>query len=1222
MGEKAQGKAERLLKIEQLLLAHPEGLTRAEIARRLGVHRATIGRDIDQLSTSGGLPIYEDGGRLKLNRDAYLTKVRFTMHEALAIHLAARLMATRMDKWNPHAASALRKLGQSLEALAPPISRHVLAAADVMDESGTVRRDPLYLKVLEKLTRAWSEGRMVHLLHEMEDGRTFEYDFAPYFIEPYAIGRTTHVIGWRDPPKKVRTFKIERIRWVELLPNKRYTIPQSFDPRKLLRSAWGIWYTEGEPIRVRLRFSPRVARRVRETRWHASERVEEQEDGSLIWEAEIAEMQEMLPWIRGWGADVEVLEPPELRRTLEKEVRRMAEVYELAFAGKAPPWQRLWAKYDHKSGRSHPLVAHLIDVGMVAQAMWERSFTPALRARVAGWLGLEEAEAGRLLAFWIALHDLGKATPAFQAKVKPMMAQLRRYFPFDKAAVGKSPHFAHGSATYALLRGLLPAVHPDVSSAAIRNLARVLGGHHGSWPVSKAGTLASGANEPAWQEARRTIVVRLQQLFHPSRHFTLPEDVEARNAFWTFLSGYTSTADWLGSMETYFPFVDAPLDLMDYAQGASQKAIQVLEANDWTGWQPPEEAVPFTELFRVEAPRPMQEEVIRLSERLVESGRPALVILEAPTGSGKTEAALYLADRLIAERGMRGFYVAMPTMATSNQMYERVRTMLEDRYEGSQIQPLLLHSQARWTKEDRLPEVNVWGDHPAAMRWFLRRRRGLLAPFAVGTVDQALLTVLKTKHFFVRHFGLSGKVLIFDEVHAYDTYMSTLFERLLRWLRELGATVIILSATLPQATRRRLLATYAVDVDEGAAALPAPALSWVEAGHRPHTQPLPVAAEQQRDIALQIIERDELAERLEEALREGGCAAVLCNTVRQAQETYRRLHEAQIVPDEALFLFHARYPMWRRQEIEEEVLDRFGKRGERPQKAIVVATQVIEQSLDLDFDLTVSDVAPIDLLIQRVGRLHRHRRPRPAPLREPRLLLIRPREGEDGPDFGNAQYIYERDILWLSWNRLRQREHLRLPDEAAALIESVYGDEISLEDDARLLEARRQTKQKREEEMRNARQRLIPDVAKRSLLRMQNMELSDDDDPTVHQDLQAMTRLSPPSVRAVCLHRMADGSINTRADGSGSPVDLSKSPDQSGTASTYELVQTMITVPVWVVRHGMAEMEENKAPGWKRHPLLQYVYPLVFEGGRTTVGEFRLTLEDDFGLSWYKLSTT
>ncbi|RME54983.1 MAG: WYL domain-containing protein, partial [Caldilineae bacterium] len=240
-------KAQRLLQIEKLLWAHPEGLTRAEIARRLGVNRSTITKYLqkNQLPPS----IYEDefdGNKLKVDRRAYLTKASFNLNEIMALHLATRLLATRMDKQNPHAASALRKLAEALQRLDTNVSQHMLRSADVMDEAAHYR-DPTYLAVLETLTEAWSAGRKVQVSHMMEDGRIFEYTFSPYFIEPYAIGQTTHVIGFREPPRAIRTFKIERLKAARML-REPYTIPEDFDPRAMLADAWGIWYTESEPV--------------------------------------------------------------------------------------------------------------------------------------------------------------------------------------------------------------------------------------------------------------------------------------------------------------------------------------------------------------------------------------------------------------------------------------------------------------------------------------------------------------------------------------------------------------------------------------------------------------------------------------------------------------------------------------------------------------------------------------------------------------------------------------------------------------------------------------------------------------------------------------------------------------------------------------------------------------------------------------------------------------
>jgi len=325
---RAQAKSQRLLQIEKLLWAFPEGLSQAEVARRIGVNRSTISRYVAENSLPPGIYVDDlDDNKLKLDRAADLTKAAFSLHEIMAIHLATRLLATRIDKQNPHAASAMRKLGMALQRLDQNVSKHLLRSAEMMDEAAAYH-DPVYLDVLQKLTEAWSAGRKVRVSHQMENGRVFEYKFSPYFIEPYAVGQTAHVIGLREPPNAVRTFKVERLKSAEIL-RERYEIPDDFDPRSMLANAWGIWYTEADPVEVVLKFRPRVAQRVEETRWHQSQQTVREPDGSLLWRAWVAEPQEMLPWVRGWGADVEVLEPVEMRAALMREVRRLSQVYGL-----------------------------------------------------------------------------------------------------------------------------------------------------------------------------------------------------------------------------------------------------------------------------------------------------------------------------------------------------------------------------------------------------------------------------------------------------------------------------------------------------------------------------------------------------------------------------------------------------------------------------------------------------------------------------------------------------------------------------------------------------------------------------------------------------------------------------------------------------------------------------------------------------------------------------
>jgi CRISPR-associated endonuclease/helicase Cas3 len=508
---------------------------------------------------------------------------------------------------------------------------------------------------------------------------------------------------------------------------------------------------------------------------------------------------------------------------------------------------------------------------------------------------------------------------------------------------------------------------------------------------------------------------------------------------------------------------------------------------------------------------------------------------------------LYLADRWAHGEQQRGLYVAMPTMATSNQMHGRVTTVLRKRYGEGTVAPLLVHGQARWTVTAPLPQVVSDGENTGAstraMAWFLPRKRSLLAPFGVGTVDQSLMSVLQTRHFFVRLFGLSHKTVIFDEVHAYDTYMSTLFQRLLTWLQAVGTSVVLLSATLPAQTRRELVKAYAGDGADVPDA-PYPAITWATAGQ---VGTIPLPATEGRVLSLAWMSRDpaQIVAALTAALREGGCAAVICNTVGRAQEVYRAVRDAELVAAGDLILFHAHTPFAWRDQIEKEVLSRFGKGGERPHKTIVIATQVIEQSLDLDFDVMISDLAPVDLLLQRAGRLHRHARPsRPAPTATP-CLLVAVTEGEEFPEFGNDTYVYEPYVLLRSFLALRGRERLVLPQETSGLIEAVYGDVplvgLSADWDAKLDQARQKMARNDDKDGFEARKRLVPSPRDEGLLTGLNADL-EEDASAVHAAFQALTRLGEPSVALVCLHTVGAG-LHTEPDGAGQPVILERKPD-------------------------------------------------------------------------------
>jgi CRISPR-associated endonuclease/helicase Cas3 len=537
---------------------------------------------------------------------------------------------------------------------------------------------------------------------------------------------------------------------------------------------------------------------------------------------------------------------------------------------------------------------------------------------------------------------------------------------------------------------------------------------------------------------------------------------------------------------------------------------------------------------------------------------PGLAILEAPMGEGKTEAAFYFADYWNAT-GFRGSYIAMPTQATSNQLFERFRRFLQARYDDAErINLQLLHGHAALSTDLKLLMTDQWipqptgvdsGDDEAgeasvgAAEWFTYRKRGLLAPFGVGTIDQALLSVLQVKHGFVRLFGLAGKTIIIDEVHAYDTYMSTLLERLLEWLAALGSPVVLLSATLPSARRKGLVSAYTRGLGHSVPAQPGPLekyprITLVDSSgvRESHVEASP---ETRRALGIRWLAGGVggLPEMLLAALDGGGCAAVVCNTVARAQEIYVALRDEISGCPEAqrpqLDLFHARFLFKDRQEREERCLRRFGKpnqpdgtTADRPRRAILVATQVIEQSLDLDFDLMVSELAPVDLLLQRAGRLHRHQRSDRRGPQTPTLHILRPELEEGLPKLeGGATFVYDEHILLRSWHTLKDRESANIPDDVEELIETVYresgkapaGDTEALTD--RWVFTFEAMEENRKSRQALASQPLIPSSSsdEEEFLELPNAGLLEDR-PDAARERRARTRYEDlPSVRVIWL---------------------------------------------------------------------------------------------------------
>lgn len=316
--DRIQSKAARLQQIEHRLYNSPQGVRVVELAEHCGVDRRTIYRDLATLGDMG-VPVWEHEGRYGIDREFYLSTVRLNLNEAIALFFAARLLSHHSDENNPHVVSALDKLAAGLPDAT--ISSHIARAADV------IRARPLratYIRALEVLTRAWADRRRVNIRYRAASGTLTERVICPYFMEPSRSEPASYVIAHDDLRGALRTFKIERIVDAELLTST-YTIPDDFDPYVHLAASWSVM-DEAE-VELRLRFSPAVAHRVRESVWHHSQELHDTVDGGCELTMRVGGIKEIQAWVLSWGADVEVLAPAELREEVRKHGLRMAEQY-------------------------------------------------------------------------------------------------------------------------------------------------------------------------------------------------------------------------------------------------------------------------------------------------------------------------------------------------------------------------------------------------------------------------------------------------------------------------------------------------------------------------------------------------------------------------------------------------------------------------------------------------------------------------------------------------------------------------------------------------------------------------------------------------------------------------------------------------------------------------------------------------------------------------------
>lgn len=677
------------------------------------------------------------------------------------------------------------------------------------------------------------------------------------------------------------------------------------------------------------------------------------------------------------------------------------------------PWAKTTDRTDQSRGFALP--THLADVTGMVDTVVDRWISPSTEATLSHELGVNLREMVRLCTI---AHDIGKASPFFQHLV---------------------PHLAHGMPNATLVEPYIP--HNLVSGYAVREWLQdqgfsrkarlgvelVVTGHHGRFPTERTYPAALKLEHVDWQDYRATLLDYLTNMFEV--------DVSAlTHTRWSphtiaTVCSLVIVCDWLGSNTDLFPTDNLHDHYERHARAMSRLDLGGVwhpRQNPEDGWQQRFGLAPETDL------NPLQRKVI-------ETAGEGLTIVEHDTGGGKTAAALIAAEKIAHQQGRNGVYVALPTRTVASAMFDTVTTWLSaGSHEHSSTVTSLIHGKSHTdAKFSDVMEGRVQGVEYNT--WF-GKKRGALTPVAVGTIDHVLMCALKTPHVVLRHLGLLSKVLVIDEVHSSDTYMETYLKGLLAWCGALGVPVIALSATLSNARRQLLVDAYRHGQGLGPSEILTTGadscVTRVDEQGMVEVHPV-FSTIPPRDVEFSLLDKEpDLSGLVDQVSASGGVVGVIADTVSRAQRWYEEVRDAADGTRVQVVLLHSRFTDADRAVREQELVEQCGRGSlSRPEKLVVVSTQVIEQALDIDFDYMVTDVAPVDALVQRAGRMHRHSGTvRPAQFSHPRVGVC----GVSGAVFARGiDRVYPRYFLLRTLAWLRERDGvsspLRVPDAMDAV---------------------------------------------------------------------------------------------------------------------------------------------------------------------------------------------
>ncbi|WP_326696271.1 CRISPR-associated helicase Cas3' [Streptomyces sp. NBC_01754] len=916
----------------------------------------------------------------------------------------------------------------------------------------------------------------------------------------------------------------------------------------------------------------------------------------------------------------------------------------------------LWGKSAEKGGGTMSLLlCHMLDTASVAECMFDHYLAPATRAvldRVSGGRGR------RFFAWICGIHDCGKATPAFQRKSSTeavALAGVGLGWRAGMVTAETSRQWSHDKAGAFLLRHALRTAgrwerrHVDW-------VCPMVSGHHGTLRGATAKDITHARGDahgktPEWKRTQDLVVEAFTSaLGFESLSDAQPVAVPAR-AEQLGLLGLVVMADWIASDSTRFPGIP---DLAQITlEGARRRAEAAWDEGHLGGGlrrlRPTGDADVVELRFghRARASQALALDVVRAMEA------PGLVFLEAPMGEGKTKTALAAAEVLAERFGLSGVFVGMPTQATADPMFTQVRAWAADAEPGAEDAAVLLHGKRAFNTEWKAIRNGDWTTADARFRsvqedaadsccanrqgpadWFLGPRRGLLAHLTVGTVDQLLYAATRTRHVMLRTAGLAGKVVILDEIHACDVYMSQFLKEALHWLGQARVPVLLLSATLPPAQRAELADAYMSGTTDavGGLELPAPeGYPNVTAVGPGMAAPVVVHAPTWRDdlpVRVRVLaepparrggtredpdQDGPVVDLLTRELAEGGVALVIRNTVRRAQRTYRGL--AAAFPHERVIL-HGQLTTSARADRTEGLLDQLGPSGTpRPGRLILVATQVAEQSFDIDADLLVTDIAPIDLLLQRIGRVHRHTTTeRPGHLHRPTVYVTALQPRSDAPpaiDRG-AEFVYGRHLLLRTAAAVLEAgdsDGWAVPSQVPHLVSAVYSDADLVPDTwaATAERARGDWEAVQEDRRRSAVPFLLSRPGEHVLPHLDGLHHAATEAAS-EDHLAATVRDGDMSIEVVLVIRTSDG-YRTLA---GHRLGPGGAPQGDVLDS---LAGDMMRLPQRLTSAALDHLVP--LPGWAGHAWLRHTRALVLDTAHTArLGDHALAYDSETGLTY------